>query len=87
MPLPKPVNSQPLQCNRPLLEPTGTKAAMKGIVETVRNWNLKKLLIVKESMLRVRNSVLLSLPYFDAIKHCALDPMHNLFMGAAKHVM
>ena len=39
---------------------------------------------VKESMLGVRNSVLLSLPYFDAIKHCALDPMHNLFMGTGK---
>lgn len=32
-----------------------------------------------------RYSVLLELPYFDAPRMCALDPMHNLFLGIAKH--
>ena len=40
-----------------------------------------------ESELGVRNSVLLSLPYFDPIRQYAIDPMHNLFMGTAKHVL
>ena len=40
-----------------------------------------------ESTLGVRNSVLLSLPYFDPIRQCAIDPMHNLFMGTAKYII
>ena len=35
----------------------------------------------------VRFSVLLDLPYFDAIVHCAIDPMHNLFLGTSKHMI
>jgi hypothetical protein len=41
----------------------------------------------KESQLGARNSVLLSLPYFDPIQFCVIDPMHNLFMGTAKTMM
>ena len=29
-------------------------------------------------------SVLFDLPYFDAIRFFAIDPMHNLFLGTAK---
>jgi hypothetical protein len=32
-----------------------------------------------------RYSVLLELVYFDPIRMTALDPMHNLFLGTAKH--
>ena len=32
-------------------------------------------------------SVLLDLPYFDIIATCAIDPMHNLFLGTSKHMM
>ena len=32
-----------------------------------------------------RYSALLDLPYFDPIKMLMIDPMHNLFMGTAKH--
>ena len=32
-------------------------------------------------------SVLLDLSYFDIIATCAIDPMHNLFLGTSKHVM
>ena len=33
-----------------------------------------------------RYSVLLDLPYFDPVRMLLVDPMHNLFMGTAKHV-
>ena len=34
----------------------------------------------------VRYSALLKLPYFDAVRMCVVDPMHNLLLGTAKHV-
>lgn len=40
-----------------------------------------------EAQYGVRNSVLLSLPYFNPIQHCPIDPMHNLFMGTGKHAL
>jgi hypothetical protein len=33
-----------------------------------------------------RYSVLLELPYFDAPRMNIVDPMHNLFLGSAKHI-
>ncbi|XP_058880312.1 uncharacterized protein LOC131737148 [Acipenser ruthenus] len=35
----------------------------------------------------VRYSVLLELPYFDIVQVHVIDPMHNLFLGTAKHVI
>ena len=35
----------------------------------------------------VRYSVLLELPYFDAPRMCVVDPMHNLLLGTAKHMV
>lgn len=35
----------------------------------------------------VRYSVLLQLPYFDAPRMCIIDPMHNLLLGSAKHMI
>ena len=35
----------------------------------------------------VRNSELLRLPYFDVVKFHVVDPMHNLLLGTAKHMM
>ena len=40
-----------------------------------------------ESQYGVRYSELLRLPYFDCIRFTVVDPMHNLFLGTAKHVM
>ena len=37
-----------------------------------------------ESQFGTRFSVLGELPYFDTIRMCTIDPMHNLFMGTAK---
>ena len=34
-----------------------------------------------------RYSVLFELPYYDAIRYAVIDPMHNLFVGTAKHLM
>lgn len=34
-----------------------------------------------------RYSVLLELPYFDPIRMCIVDPMHNLLLGTAKHML
>ena len=39
-----------------------------------------------ESELGCRYSVLLKLPYFDPVRMLILDPMHNLYLGTAKHV-
>ena len=38
-----------------------------------------------ESQHGLRYSVLLALPYFDPIQFTAIDTMHNLFLGTAKH--
>ena len=40
-----------------------------------------------ESDLGVRYSVLLELPYFNPVRMSAIDPMHNLYLGTAKHVL
>ena len=35
----------------------------------------------------IRYSILTELPYFNPIRHTLIDPMHNLFLGTAKHCM
>ena len=35
----------------------------------------------------IRYSALVDLPYFNPIRYAVVDPMHNLFLGTAKHVM
>ena len=35
----------------------------------------------------VRYSLLTQLPYFDSIRMHVVDPMHNLLLGTAKHMM
>ena len=42
---------------------------------------------VAESQSGCRYSVLLELPYFDAPRMLIIDPMHNLFLGSAKHFL
>jgi len=34
-----------------------------------------------------RYTVLLDLPYFDPVRMTLIDPMHNLFLGSAKHIL
>ena len=45
----------------------------------------EKSLIAKEY--GVRYSCLIELPYFNPIRFAVIDPMHNLYLGTAKHVM
>jgi hypothetical protein len=40
-----------------------------------------------ESKHGCRYSVLLELPYFDPTRMLIIDPMHNLFLGTAKHIV
>ena len=40
-----------------------------------------------ESKLGCRYSALLDLPYFDPIRMTIIDPMHNLYLGTAKHIL
>ena len=40
-----------------------------------------------ESQFGCRYSVLLDLPYFDAVRMTIVDPMHNLFLGTAKRMI
>ena len=40
-----------------------------------------------ESLYGCRYSVLLELPYFDPVRMCIIDAMHNFYLGTAKHIM
>lgn len=51
-----------------------------------RRFNTKSALHTAEANAGVRYSVLLDLPYFDPVKFTVIDPMHNLYLGTAKHV-
>ena len=52
----------------------------------IKSCNTKRDTKAMESTLGVRPSALLQLEYFDPIKHVAIDAMHNLFLGTAKHM-
>lgn len=40
-----------------------------------------------ESSTGIKYSILTELPYFNPIQFTIVDPMHNLFLGTAKHMM
>lgn len=40
-----------------------------------------------ESKHGTRYTELMHLPYFDCVRFTIVDPMHNLFLGSAKHIM
>ncbi len=41
----------------------------------------------KESELDCRYSILIDLPYFDAVRMHVIDPMHNLYLGTGKQMI
>lgn len=41
----------------------------------------------QQESLRGCYSVLLDLPYFDTVRMCIIDPMHNLYLGSTKHIL
>ena len=51
----------------------------------VKNAETANLRALKEQSTGVRYSVLLNLPHFDIIRFHTIDPMHNIFLGIAKH--
>jgi len=51
-----------------------------------RSFTTKSALHTAEANAGVRYSVLLDLPYFDPVTFTVIDPMHNLYLGTAKHV-
>ena len=57
------------------------------IIETFRKQGTQTSLADAESLNGLRYSVLLDLPYFDPVRYCVVDPMHNLFLGTGKHML
>ena len=55
-------------------------ASKMKILRTMTDYNKEA------SKTGVRYSLLLELPYFDAPRMLSVDPMHNLFLGTAKHM-
>lgn len=64
---------------------SGTRHAQDAV--SLLNIQTKTKLQKAESQLGCRYSVLLKLPYFDAPRMLIVDPMHNLFLGSAKHFL
>lgn len=64
---------------------SGTRHAQDAI--SLLNIRTKTELQKAESQLGCRYSVLLKLPYFNAHRMLIVDPMHNLFLGTAKHFL
>lgn len=56
-------------------------------IKTIRAATSKTRQEELESELGCRYSTLLELPYFDPPRMLAIDPMHNLFLGTAKHML
>lgn len=54
---------------------------------SLRNFKTKTQQAAKEANAGCRYSELLRLPYFDAPRMLVVDPMHNLFLGTAKHYL
>ena len=61
----------------------GHRSAVKRIKKCTNKTQRQKL----ESDLGCRYSTLLKLEYFNPVRMVIVDPMHNLFLGSAKHMM
>ena len=59
----------------------------RRIAMGLRNFNSLKEQVEQESAQGLRYSALLMLPYFNAPRMLIVDPMHNLFLGTAKHFL
>lgn len=57
------------------------------IIEIFRKHGTQTCLTNAESLNGLRYSVLLDLPYFDPVRYCGVDPMHNLYLGTGKHML
>lgn len=64
---------------------TGTRHRQDAL--KLQSFTTKAEQVRLESALGCRYSELVKLPYFDAPKMLVVDPMHNLFLGTAKHFL
>ena len=55
--------------------------------ERLRKCNTQSQVHAIEQEFGVQYSVLLQLPYFNPVRMCVIDPMHNLLLGTAKHII
>ena len=69
------------------LRPGRTLAEHKQKIREIRNSATKTERDKLQSKYGCRYSVLLDLPYFDPIRMAIIDPMHNLYIGTAKHLL
>jgi len=67
--------------------PKRNKEQHKNSVDLIRKCKTKTKTAQKESSKGCRYSCLIDLPYFDAPRMLCIDPMHNLFLGTAKHMI
>lgn len=66
-----------------------TKRELKDHKEQGMKWKHAKTLVERTRIERtygVRSTELLRLPYFDTIRYCVIDPMHNILLGSSKHI-
>lgn len=59
----------------------------RQVANSLKNFRTKAQQTTEESKAGCRYSELLRLPYFDAPRMLVVDPMHNLFLGTAKHYL
>jgi len=63
-----------------------TNERHRADVKKLEQCKTKTARAAKEKELGCRFSMLLELPYFDPVRMLPIDPMHNLFLGTAKHI-
>ena len=66
--------------------PPRTNTQHRNDVKTILKGSSKTERQRMESELGCRYSSLLQLPYFDVVRMLIIDPMHNLYLGTAKHI-
>ena len=71
------------QQNWPERELDNHRSVCNKLLQCTTNVQREKL----QTQTGIEYSVLIELPYFDPIRFTIVDPMHNLFLGTAKHVM
>ena len=69
------------------LWPARSNNAHRAAIEDINNKPNKTQRNQAESKYGCRYSSLLKLEYFDPVRMVVVDPMHNLFLGSAKHLM
>ena len=67
--------------------PSRNTAEHRRMIEEVLAQTTQEARNAKESLYGVRYSELHRLPYFDCVRFTVVDPMHNLFLETARHVV